>query len=131
MRENIYADLPRVVEILDLKDYGEYGAVSCPHCGAQGRYIYFFTTDNGQSYGAMKGCFRKFPKSPYADRMAKLLGKEKEFKAKKWKLASWDQDSINAIRAYGEGKILQKDLDRILAESDRAKYLYMKKKGYR
>lgn len=60
---NIYANLPTVTEILAFVDY-DTGGASCPHCGAIGRYVYRFLCADGQEYGAMRGCFGKFPKQP-------------------------------------------------------------------
>jgi len=131
MTTNIYADLPEVVEILHLEDAGEGGAGTCPHCGAIGRYIYWFETVGGEMHGAMKGCFKHFPKSRYFERMAAILSKEKDFAKKGWKLAGWDQDVLNAIRAYSNNTMTQEQVDDVIRNADRAKNAYMKRKGYR
>lgn len=127
---NIYANLPNVVEILSLEDAGEGGAASCPHCGAIGRYVYWFSADDGNHYGAMKGCFKHFPKSKYFERMADILRKEKEAAKKGRKLASWDQDVLNAIRALADNKTTQEGVDDVIARADRAKRAYMKRMGW-
>jgi hypothetical protein len=128
---NIYSNLPEVVEILSLDDAGEGGAATCPHCGAIGRYIYWFQASDGEMHGAMKGCFKHFPKSKYLARMTELMDKERQFKAKGWKLARWDSDVLAAIRDYAQGQIMQEKLDNIISNADRAKKTYMARKGYR
>jgi hypothetical protein len=129
---NIYANLPEVIEILALEDAGEGGAASCPHCGAIGRYIVWFQASDGELHGAMRGCFKHFPKSKYLARMTELMDKERQFKAKKgWKLASWDQDVMDGIRRYAHQEISQEVLDTIIYNADRAKGAYMRRKGYR
>ncbi len=62
-QESIYANLPTAVEFLRMEDMGEECDAHCPHCGALGRYIYYFRCSDGKVYGAMKGCYRHFPKN--------------------------------------------------------------------
>jgi hypothetical protein len=40
---------------------GEPGSATCPHCGAWGRYVYGFTTVDGEHHGAMAGCVEVWP----------------------------------------------------------------------
>ncbi len=127
----IYTDLPHVVEIISLDDAGEGGAASCPHCGALGRYVYWFQASDGQTYGAMKGCFRHFPKSRYFERMSEILKKEKDAVKKGRKLASWDVEVLEAIRDYGHGTKSVDEVDLIISNADRAKRAYMQRMGYR
>lgn len=54
--------LPRIVAVLGRSDSGEYGAATCPHCGAAGRYVYTFQCDDGTTRGAMAGCLKLFPR---------------------------------------------------------------------
>lgn len=126
----IYADLPHVVEIISLEDAGEGGAASCPHCGAIGRYIYRFIASDGQEYGAMKGCFKHFPKSRYFERMSEILKKEKDAAKRGRHIASWDTDVLDAIRAYADGKKDADQVDEIIRNADRAKRAYMVRMGY-
>jgi hypothetical protein len=60
-----------VVRALDRKDYGPWGddpwggksehTAECPHCGAHGRYVWAFVTDDGQKHHAMEGCMQIWP----------------------------------------------------------------------
>ena len=52
--------LPRVIEVLEVIDCGPGPSASCPHCGADGRYITRFRCDDGTTRGAMSGCFKLF-----------------------------------------------------------------------
>lgn len=128
---NIYADLPTVIEIISLEDAGEGGAAVCPHCGALGRYVYYFTASDGHQYGAMRGCFAHFPKSRFFDRLAEILKKEKDAAKKGRKLASWDIDVQNAIRDYGNNRKSAEQVDEIIRQADNAKRAYCKRMGYR
>lgn len=128
---NIYADLPKVVYIDRLEDAGEGGAASCPHCGAIGRYIYWFACSDGTQRGAMKGCFSHFPKHPFADRHAQVLAKQKSNAKKGWSLASWDAKVMQAIEEFGEGRITEWQAKDIIRQADSDKKAWMKQKGYR
>lgn len=128
---NIYQDLPKVVIVERVEDAGEFGAVHCPHCGAEGRYIYWFTCEDGTSRGAMKGCFGHFPKHPFADRYAQILDKQRANAKKGWNLASWDTDVMSAIERFTKGEIVEWQAKEIIRNADSAKKSYMKRRGYR
>jgi hypothetical protein len=61
----------KVVRVLDRIDYGPWqedahgekseATAECPHCGAWGRYVWVFETDDGQQHGAMEGCMQIWP----------------------------------------------------------------------
>lgn len=127
---SIYSNLPTVVEIIKLEDSGEGGAASCPHCGATGRYIYWFVASDGATYGAMRGCFNKFPKSGYFNLMSEILKKEKDAEKKGRKLASWDRNIMQAIRNFTNGLILEDNLKGIIAIENHNKRGYMVRMGY-
>ncbi|MCL4296301.1 MAG: hypothetical protein KJ077_11255 [Anaerolineae bacterium] len=136
---NIYADLPKVLYIEGLDDAGEFGAATCPHCGAQGRYIYWFVCDDGSQRGAMRGCFEHFPKHPFADRYAQILDKEIQNAKRRrpavqgqgWSLASWDASIKDAIEKYGAGQLSEAAAWEAIREADRAKKQWMKRRGFR
>jgi len=63
---NAPAEYRRVTEVTDRIDHGEAeanapGSTTCPHCGAWGRYVYTFTTDDGERHAAMAGCIEVWP----------------------------------------------------------------------
>lgn len=128
---NIYSDLPEVVEIKQLYDAGEGGAGTCPHCGAIGRYIYYFLASDGEMYGAMRGCFQRFPKSKYFQRLAEILRKQEQAKRKGRTIASWDQLVLDAIYSLTAGKRTTEAVDEIIRQADNAKRAYRTRKGYR
>lgn len=104
-------DLPRIVEFLGRSDAGEFGAATCPHCGADGRYVSSFRCSDGTTRGAMAGCIQFFPVSPIATEQAKIMERKADREAKGQKLASWDQAKLDAMSLYyagqlGEGEVL-------------------------
>lgn len=127
---SIYSNLPQVLYVEHLDDAGEGGAASCPHCGALGRYTYFFTCADGSHRGAMKGCFSHFPKHPFADRHAQILEKQKANAKKGWSMASWDKDVITAIERFGAGEITEVEANNIIRQADSNKKSWMRRKGF-
>jgi len=116
---------PKVVEVERIEDTGPDSGASCPHCGADGRYITWFRTEDGVLRGAMRGCYSLFPQSKYAARTAAILSKERNGH----KLASWDRAILDAIRALptdGEAKV-----DALIREADLARHNWMARAGYR
>lgn len=127
---SIYADLPEVLFVLDLHDSGEFGNASCPHCGAEGRYVYTFACADGTTRGAMAGCFKKFRKHRYAKRMERILTKALAAHKQGRKLASWDTDVEAAIRDFHQGVKTEAEADAIIRRADLRKQDYMRSKGY-
>jgi len=130
---NIYANLPKIVYMLSVDDCGplEDGGGNCPHCGAQGRYIYNFITEDGERHGAMKGCLSKFPMHPFAKLHAAILEKERDYSSKGWKLPRWDLQTLEAIEKFGRSEISESQAQMIINSATVAKRAYMKQKGYR
>lgn len=107
---NIYTDLPKIVRVTSVTDAGEFGAATCPHCGASGRYIYHFDCADGTHGGAMKGCFSKFPKHKFAAIHANILDKKR---TKKY-LASWDTQKLEAIEKFIAGELTEKQAQHLI-----------------
>lgn len=128
---SIYSDLPQVLYIEYLEDAGEDGAASCPHCGALGRYTYFFVCTDGSQRDAMKGCFSHFPKHPFAERHAQILEKQKANAKKGWSMASWDKKVMDAIEQFGRGEITEWQAKDVIRQADSDKKSWMKRKGFR
>lgn len=93
--------LPRILAFDGVTDAGEYGATTCPHCDAKGRYIYWFITEAGERKGAMAGCIKLYPTSPLADAHKSVLDKVRSDKA----LNGWDTKILEAIEATAAGTI--------------------------
>lgn len=128
--KNIYKDLPRVVMVLDVEDGGPDGGAFCPHCGAPGRYIIYFLAEDGEQHGAMKGCFRRFPKHPLAAEAAELLERQRERQRKGQRLSGWDQTMLAAIEDYAEHRISEdREMEIIRAQKAR-KAAWMKKRHF-
>jgi len=109
---NIYRDLPKIIIVLGVNDHGpcEGGASAiCPHCGAEGRYVYIFKCDDGTTRGAMRGCIQKFPRHAFADESQRILDKEADYKTRGWSLPSWDIAIQSAINEFAEGQISEQD----------------------
>jgi len=67
-----------VARVTSRSDYGpvmdgDPGSATCPHCGAWGRYVYFFTTVDGEQHGAMSGCVETWPGGKEAVRAFKKV----------------------------------------------------------
>lgn len=90
-------------EFIGIKDYG---ATSCPHCGAEGRYIYHWK-ENGKIRAAMAGCYKaltgKLDKGEDA-RYFELLS-EKQAKGKA--LNGWDVNIMRLLKFKEEKNIRQ------------------------
>ncbi len=127
--KNIYKDLPRVVMVTSIEDGGPDGTF-CPHCGAKGRFIIYFLAENGEQRGAMKGCFRKFPKHPLAAEAAELLERQRERQKKGQQLSGWDQTMLSAIEDYGEYRISEDQAMEIVRMQKARKAAWMKKRRY-
>ena len=64
--------LPRIVRFLGTEDAP---GASCPHCGAEGRWILRFQLEDGRHAGAMRGCVKLFPVSRVAVEELRLRDK--------------------------------------------------------
>ena len=80
------------------------GSTCCPHCGAEGRYIYTWLLD-GKTYSAMAGCYKRLTgllEKSDEDRYFELLA-EKQAKGKE--LNGWDRNILSLISAIESEKI--------------------------
>lgn len=124
--------LPRIIAITGRTDAGEYGATTCPHCGANGRYITTFVCEDGKTRGAMSGCIKLFPISPLAKIHADLLAKSAANVRKGWKpFSSFDQPKMDAIEAVMAGTMSEDEAVRICKNQSDAAYRWMQSKGRR
>lgn len=124
--KHIYSDLPKIVYFIGLDDSGEYGNANCPHCGADGRYTYYFVCDDGTTRGAMKGCLSKFKMHGFAKIHATLLEKQKDYSRKNWKLPSWDLRMLEVIEQFGRGEISEHDAQVSISNAKQAASNYRK-----
>lgn len=89
--------LPKIVRFSGIVD--SPGA-SCPHCGATGRFIHRFTTEDGRDLGAMSGCVKLFPCSPIAWVEAEIQKKAVKLAEDGRKLNRWDDAILTACAAF-------------------------------
>ena len=105
---------PRIIRVLGVDDCP---GATCPHCGAEGRYIHRVQLVDGRTIAAMSGCIKLFPVSPVADVHLKLTKKAIEYANKGWGLNRWDTKSLEAIEAFYAGSISEQEaMARVTAE---------------
>ena len=95
--------LPRIVRFLETSDAP---GSSCPHCGAEGRYILRFRVEDGRELGAMRGCVKLFPSSLIAHEDLRLRDKEIRLKKSYGPQAALnraDRAAMDAIEAFYAG----------------------------
>lgn len=132
MTQTVAADLPRIVRFEGMTDSGEYGAATCPHCGADGRYVWNFVCEDGTRRGAMAGCITKFPVSKVAEEHKKIMERDEDRAKKGQKLASWDVAKLAAIESYYAGETpIELALATIQSENARRTRWMDSKKGGR
>lgn len=120
--------LPRITRFLGISDSGEFGNASCPHCGADGRYVQRFLCEDGIERGAMAGCVKLFPISPLAAVEQKLTIKAAEYAKKGWKLPSWDQKKSEALESFYAGAITEQQALDLIRTQDQASAAYRRRK---
>lgn len=125
---------PRIVAVTDVIDHGScdgQGNGICPHCGAEGRYVYRFICEDGTTRGAMKGCLQLFPKSQISRACETAFSKQKAADAKKGYISRADAEIVATARAFAAGTKTLRDLERAVASARIAKDHYMRKMGWR
>lgn len=87
-------------QFLGVEDCGE---ASCPHCGADGRYIYHWS-EYGQVKAAMAGCYQtltgKVEKGDYEKVMESIAKKQSRNKS----LNGWERTILRMQQFKMEGK---------------------------
>lgn len=107
----------------------DYGSTSCPHCGAEGRYIYTWQED-GVIKSAMAGCYKALTvKLEKGDdvRYFELLA-EKQVKNKP--LNGFDKSIIRLQGFLAEGKYSDDWVNRKILEVLKERKMFLSKKRY-
>jgi hypothetical protein len=120
-----FADLPRIIYVEGIHDGGpmEDGGTFCPHCGAEGRYVYHFVCEGGVRAACMRGCFKMWPKHQFAELAARLLDKEREYaerskkSGREWKLCSWDREMMDAIERFANGSMTEGEAAQVIRDA--------------
>lgn len=119
--------LPKIIAFDGMTDTGPADPRpngTCPHCGAEGRYIYWFVLEDGSKHGAMSGCIQLFPQSETAIVHKKILEKT----AQKKKLNGWDEKMLDAINDLKYGRINEDEALRIIHREQASRAAWMNKK---
>jgi hypothetical protein len=109
------AALPKIIRFTGVHDAGPADPRPngvCPHCGAEGRYTFHFVCDDGNEYGAMRGCLKLFPVSKIATEDKKLREKQLDLRKRyggEAHLNSWQTKIREAIDAHYAGELSETD----------------------
>lgn len=114
---------PRIIRFDGIDDSGEFGAASCPHCGADGRYVHWFLCDDGQRRGAMSGCVKLFPISEIAQEHQKIVQKHRQ--------NNWDKRKLAAIERYYNQDLTEGQCLNWIKDENRKRDDWMSRKGYK
>jgi len=110
--------LPKITRYLHVVDHGPSGdgrgSTTCPHCGADGRYVHHFETELGPA-AAMSGCVKLFPSTFPAREEMRLQEKERKLRQQYGEdahLNSWDTKIMEAIEAHHRGELDEAQVER-------------------
>ena len=104
------------------------GSTSCPHCGAEGRYIYTWEVD-GIIHSAMAGCYKALTGMLEKDEEQKYYILLSEKQAKGSALNGWDKNIIRLLEFKESGKYPESWCNEKIRQqlSERKKYLAKKR----
>lgn len=107
----------------------DYGHACCPHCGAEGRYVYTWI-DNGVMRSAMAGCYKLLsPKVSKSDE-ERYFESLAEKQAKNKKLNKWDKNVLRLLNFKQTGKYPEDWCDRKINEVLMERKAWLKKNRY-
>jgi hypothetical protein len=111
-------------KFIGINDTGPESGACCPHCGAEGRYIYMWEED-GVRHGAMAGCYKALTgiiEKGDTEKYFELLAVKQ---AKNKPLNGWDKNIIRLMGFLKEGKYTAQWVDSKIHEvlSERKRYL--------
>lgn len=132
------ANLPSVPAVLGVQDFGPCdggeGSATCPHCGAQGRYVISFLCDDGTKRGAMSGCFDLFRGAD--TRTSKLVceafSRARDASKEGKKAASWWREIAAEADEFGRsgGVDDYREFAQRVADIDGRRQAWLKRNGY-
>jgi hypothetical protein len=113
-------------KFLGVKDYG---STCCPHCGAEGRYIYTWEQD-GETKSAMAGCFKMLTGRLSTDDVTRywVLLAEKQAKGKA--LNGFDRSIVRLLDYKEQGKYPASWCDTKITETLRDRQVFLSKKQH-
>ena len=109
-------------------DNGHASAV-CPHCGAEGRYVYHWEED-GEHRAAMAGCYKMLTGHLQKDDFNRYFQLLSEKQAKNKPLNSWDRTVLRMLDFKKEGKYPDDWCDSKISEAIRQRARYLREKHY-
>lgn len=101
----------------------------CPHCGAEGRWIYTWI-ENGEMRGAMAGCFSKMFRDKDLGEINNAIIKSRTKEAKKEALNGWDKTIIRMDTFMQQGKYDKSWCESKIREAIMSRESYLKKRRY-
>lgn len=100
-------DPAKAFQFLYIEDCGPcdpgHGSGSCPHCGAEGRYIYYWA-EFGKVRGAMAGCYNALTSRIKKDDIDSFMAVLAKKLATGKTLNSWQKTVIRMQQFIAEGK---------------------------
>jgi hypothetical protein len=105
------------------------GSTSCPHCGAEGRYIYTWEQD-GTVKSAMAGCYKALTGMVSKDEETRYFELLAEKQAKNKPLNSWDKNILRLQGFLNEGKYSADWINSKITEVLRERKMFLAKKRY-
>jgi hypothetical protein len=118
---------PTVVAVLGKDDHGPCdggGSTRCPHCGAEGRYVFTALMSDGATKQMMAGCLKTFRLSPVAKTCERALSKPRDERSR------WDARIIEALDQLRAKQIGMQDLYRVCDRVAYEKRQWMIQKGW-
>ena len=101
----------------------------CPHCGAEGRWIYVWSED-GVVMGAMAGCYKALTGHLTKSDKDKYFILLSEKQAKNKPLNSWDRSILRLLDYKHTGKYPDNWLDKKIDEVLRQRARYLRERHY-
>ena len=104
------------------------GTASCPHCGAEGRYIYQWE-ENGVARSAMAGCYKMLTGKLSKEEDVRYFEILAEKQSKGKELNGWDKNIIRLQGYLSENKYSKEWVEMKIKEvlSQRKQYLSKKR----
>ena len=113
-------------KFIEIKDCG---STSCPHCGAEGRYIYTWEQD-GVVKSAMAGCYKALTGKLEKGEDTRYFELLAEKQAKNKPLNGWDKNILRLQGFLAEGKYTSDWVNAKIAEVLRERKMFLAKKRY-
>ena len=118
---------PAFPRIIRFRGTDDAPGASCPHCGAEGRWIIRFTVEGPDGKpvdrAAMRGCVKLFPVSRIALEELRLRDKAEKYAKQGWSLNRGDTHALEQIEAFYAGTVTERAALAIVDSSKAANML--------